>query len=111
MMLLLLLTATTANASNQFGFEYTGRLRPSDYLAAPNSNSRYDLFDSMKPIDASVNLRVGSDCGKINIDATLRSAFDGFIHADKYFKGMVTDIIGAAPMLTACYFSPTCAQS
>lgn len=57
-------------------------------------------------MDLGVNLGVGSDCGKINIDGTMHAAFGKFLNGD-YFKGLFTDILGSAPMLAACYMSPT----
>ena len=102
---------TDALAGN-FGFtgtdtsQWQGRLKPQDYLFAPNPEQRNDLFETLKPIDLGVNLAVGADCGKINIDGTLRAAFGKFLSGD-YFKGMATDILGSAPMLAACYMSPT----
>ena len=49
---------------------------------------------------------IGADCGKINIDGTLKAAFGKFLNGD-YFKGLGEDILGSAPMLAACYMSPT----
>jgi len=96
--------------SGGFGFgnggNYSARLKPQDYLFAPNPEVRNDLFETLRPVELGVNLAVGSDCGKINIEGTFRSTFGKFIGGD-YFKGMAQDIVGSAPMLAACYMSPT----
>ena len=90
------------------GSQYYTRtqIKPQDYLFAPNPEHRNDLFETLKPVDLGVNLGVGSDCGKINIDGTMHAAFGKFLNGD-YFKGLFTDILGSAPMLAACYMSPT----
>lgn len=101
-----------ALADGNFGFSggdsqrWQGRLKPQDYLFAPNPERRNDLFETLKPVDLGVNLAIGADCGKINIDGTLRAAFGKFLSGD-YFKGLANDILGSAPMLAACYMSPT----
>lgn len=97
--------------ADQFGFteapyQVNAHIRPKDYLFAPNNERKNDLFERLRPVDLSVNLGVGSDCGKINIDGTLRATFGKFLSGD-YFKGMAQDILGSAPMLAACYMSPT----
>jgi len=91
------------DAEYSFGFQ---KLKPQDYLYSPSPNSGQDLFDNLRPVEGNVNLSVGSDCGKINIDGTLRTAFRNVLDGN-YFKGMITDMIGGIPMMTACYMSPT----
>ena len=81
-------------------------LKPQDYLFAPNPERKNDLFETLRPAELGVDLGIGSDCGKINIDGTLKSAFGKFLSGD-YFKGMAQDILAGAPMLAACYMSPT----
>ncbi|MGK5086524.1 hypothetical protein WDW86_03105 [Bdellovibrionota bacterium FG-2] len=106
------MASASASAADSFGFSgnhdmrMQGRLKPQDYLYAPNPERRNDLFETLKPVDLGVNLAIGSDCGKINIDGTLRAAFGKVLNGD-YFKGMAQDILGSAPMLAACYMSPT----
>jgi hypothetical protein len=96
-----------SNSSNfSFGTGVSSRIRPQDYLYAPNPESRNDLFEQLKPVEASVNLGIGSDCGKINVEGTLKSTFGKVLSGD-YFKGLTEDILGSAPMLAACYMSPT----
>lgn len=97
--------------SSGFGFNQGATyaresLKPHDYLFAPNPERKNDLFETLRPIDLGVNLAVGSDCGKINIDGTLKATFGKFLSGD-YFKGLASDILGGAPMLAACYMSPT----
>src|ERR1035437_9041977 len=85
-------------SSYSFG---TGRLKPQDYLYGPHPEYKNDLFDGLRPVEASVNLGIGSDCGKINVEGTLRSTFGKVLSGD-YFKGLTQDILGSAPMLAAC---------
>ena len=102
--------ARAADAPGAFGFgsdvRYSARLKPQDYLFAPNPERRNDLFETLRPVDLGVNLGIGSDCGKINIEGTFHSTFGKFLSGD-YFKGVAQDILGSAPMLAACYMSPT----
>jgi hypothetical protein len=101
-------SAFAAESRFGFGSEYrvSGRLKPQDYLFAPHPERRNDLFDGLRPVDLGVNLAIGADCGRINIEGTLRAAFGKFLSGD-YFRGMADDILGSAPMLAACYMSPT----
>ena len=94
------------SSSDGSNFQGYAKLKPQDYLFAPSPEQRNDLFDGLKPVEASVNLGVGSDCGRINVEGTLRSTFGKVLNGD-YFKGLAQDIVGSAPMLTACYLSPT----
>lgn len=99
-----LFLAGSLASADQFGFR--AQLKPQDYLFAPNPERRNDLFDSLRPVDLGVDLAIGSDCGKINVEGTLRSTFGKVLSGD-YFKGLAQDILGSAPMLAACYMSPT----
>jgi hypothetical protein len=107
-----LILSGTAMADSSFGFgndgeiRYSARIKPQDYLYAPSTEHKNDLFDGLKPIEVGVDLAVGSDCGKINVEGTLRSTFGKVLSGD-YFKGLAQDILGSAPMLAACYMSPT----
>lgn len=93
-------------SSDGLNFQGYTRLKPSDYLFAPNPEMRNDLFENLKPVEASVNLGIGADCGRLNVEGTLRSTFGKVLGGD-YFKGLAQDILASAPMLTACYLSPT----
>ena len=99
------LTAWADTPSSGFSFG-TGKLKPQDYLYAPNPERNNELFESLKPVEAGVNLGIGSDCGKINIEGTFKSTFSKFLGGN-YFNGLAQDILGSAPMLAACYMSPT----
>jgi hypothetical protein len=89
-----------------YSYETTGRLKSQDYLFAPNPEQSNDLFDGLKPVEMGIDLGIGADCGKINVEGTLRSTFGKVLSGD-YFKGLTQDILGSAPMLAACYMSPT----
>jgi len=109
---LISLLITLPSMADGFGWGSDGvyradaHLKPQDYLFSPNPERKNDLFETLRPAELGVDLGVGSDCGKINIDGTLKSAFGKFLSGD-YFKGMAQDILAGAPMLAACYMSPT----
>ena len=113
LLVLIMVTFQNFAVADSFGwlgengsYRANAHLKPQDYLFAPNPERKNDLFETLKPVDLGVDLGVGSDCGKINIDGTLKSAFGKFLSGD-YFKGMAQDILAGAPMLAACYMSPT----
>ena len=84
----------------------SGRLSPSDYLLGSQEQYRDSIFDTQKPIDLNASIGVGSDCGKMNFQATLQSSLQNMLNA-KYFADIGKDILPGATMLTICYFSPT----
>lgn len=92
-------------AADQYSYGFQ-KFKPQDYLFGPNPNGNRDPFDGLRPIEANVNLAIGSDCGKINIAGSLAASFRKFFDGN-YFAGLMNNAIGAAPMMTACYFSPT----
>ena len=84
----------------------SGRLSPSDYLFGSQEQHGDPVFDNYKVVDLSATIGVGSDCGKISFDATLRNTLSKMIN-EKYFAQVGQDILGGIPMLTLCYMSPT----
>ena len=82
---------------------------PSDYLFGSYGKLKDPVFDKYRSIDLSLDLGVGSDCGRIDIKNTLKAAFQNVLD-EKYLEGMGRDILAASPMLLMSYFSPTWAS-
>ena len=95
-----------ASLTHAAEFNYSGRLSPNDYLFGSQEQHGDSIFDNAKPIDLSASIGVGSDCGKINFQATLQSTLDQIIKGG-FFGDIGKDILGKAPMLAICYMSPT----
>jgi hypothetical protein len=87
-------------------FHYSGRLSPSDYLFGSQEQHGDSIFDHAKPIDLSATVGWGSDCGRMNFNATLQSTLDQIIKGG-FFGNIGKDILPGIPMLTICYMSPT----
>lgn len=106
-LVLLILAMSMGWTPAQAASVYTsGRLRPSDYLFGSQPPRTDPFFDNYKPIDLSAKIGIGSDCGQMDIQATLNAAFDGMLKFD-YFKEAGLSILKAGPMLGICYMSPT----
>ncbi len=104
--LLYLSGALTHNRAHAAEVHYSGRLSPKDYLFGSQEKHSDSLFDNSKPIDLSASIGVGSDCGKMNFQATLQSSLQNMLDS-KYFASVGMSLIGSAPMLLLCYLSPT----
>lgn len=95
--------------ASDFDHRSTNEFSPSDYLFGSFGELEDLAFDQYQTIDLSVDLGVGSDCGRIDIKNTLKAAFQNVID-EKYLEGMGRNIIAASPMLLISYFSPTWAS-
>lgn len=84
----------------------TTRLSPNDYMFGSYGKRGDSIFDSATIVDLSVDLGIGSDCGKIDFKNTLKASVKSVLD-EKYLEGLGKNIIGSSPMLAACYFSPT----
>lgn len=87
-------------------FRYSGRLSPNDYLFGSQEQHGDSIFDNAKPIDLSASIGIGSDCGKINFEATLHSTITQLLDG-KFYGDLGQKLLGSAPMLSMCYMSPT----
>ena len=56
------------------------------------------VFDEYRTIDLSIDISLGSDCGRMDIRNTLKTAFKNVLD-EKYLEGMGRDILAASPML------------
>jgi len=106
-MLLLMIDAQVVIAADYRNYQKSGQLKSDDYLLK-SFNERHDpLFDgNPQIIDLGINLGIGSDCGRVDFEGTMKSTLKNLLDA-KYFGNVGQNIIAASPMLAACYMSPT----
>jgi hypothetical protein len=89
--------------ANDFGAYASNRIQPKDYFFKPMQSPQ----PKQKAIaNLDVDLGIGSDCGNMDIRSSLKGSLENILNKD-YFDQVGRDIIGAAPMLTVCYMSPT----
>lgn len=79
-------------------------LKPSDYLMRDHTR-RDRTFDDLKVVDLGFNVGLGSDCGKIKLDASLKASL-GKIFESNFLGNMGQDILDGSWMLIICYLSP-----
>ncbi len=104
--LILLIAHESAHADSRFRGRYSTRLSPEDYLMGSRGEHKDDLFDRSRVMDLGVDLRVGSDCGRIDFQGTLRSTLKNLLDS-RYFGSLGRNIVAGSPLLLACYMSPT----
>lgn len=106
LLLILALSAGWLPTAHAASLYTSGRLAPSDYLFGSQPPRSDPFFDNYKPIDLSAKVGIGSDCGQMDIQATLNATFQGMLDF-KYFEKAGLDIVRSGPMLLTCYMSPT----
>jgi hypothetical protein len=82
-------------------------LSPSDYLLKDRGDRNDRAFENRPAIELGANLTIGSDCGKVDFNSTLKATLKNLLDSKKYFEKVGMDILSASPMLLTCYFSPT----
>lgn len=103
-LLALFITSSHALYANGFDHSYRERLRPKDYMFHQADRR---LEPDVKRIgELDVDLGIGSDCGNLDIRSTLKGSLNNVLKSD-YFGNVGRNMMGAAPMLTICYMSPT----
>lgn len=95
-----------AQGSGELRYDKQTSFSPNDYLLKSRDDRRDAVFDRYQTIDLGVDLGVGSDCGRVDFQSTLRSSLNNMLDS-KYFGDLGKDIVAASPMLATCYFSPT----
>ncbi len=105
--MLLFLQANVTLAQEYKRYQKSTRLRADDYLQKSFNEHHDPLFDNAPQIiDLGVNLGIGSDCGKVNFEGTMKSTLKNLLDS-KYFGDIGRSIVAASPMLLTCYMSPT----
>lgn len=79
---------------------------PSDYLLKNRGIGGSSIFDEYRTIELGLDLSSGVDCGRLDLKGTLKSSVDKLLDKDM-FGNALEGIVGGAPLLTICYFSPT----
>lgn len=103
-----IMTLVVAIPSQAIGeFRHTTKLRSDDYFLKSRQDHKDPVFDEYKTVDLGATIGIGSDCGKINFESTLRSSFGNLLNAEKYFANLGRDILPNATLLGICYMSPT----
>ncbi len=88
-------------------YQRSGRLHSDNYQLKSFDEHTDPLFDkNPQIIDLGVNLGVGSDCGRVNFEGTMKSTLKNMLDA-KYFGDVGKNIMAGSPMLLTCYMSPT----
>ncbi len=104
--MILVLIAISLNASANYSYRHSSKLRPNDYLLNSRDRGKDPVFDGNATANLGVDLGIGSDCGRVDLKSTLRASLKNLLDA-QYFGDMGRDILAASPMLVTCYFSPT----
>lgn len=95
-----------AQNSGQLRYDQQTTFSPNDYLLKSRDNRQDEVFDRYQAVNLGVDLAIGSDCGRVDFQSTLRSSLSNMLDS-KYFGDLGKNIIAASPMLATCYFSPT----
>ena len=104
---LLFMQANVILAQDYKRYQRSGRFQPDDYLMKSFNEHHDPIFDNgTQVIDLGVNLGIGSDCGRVNFEGTMKSTLKNLLDS-KYYGDVGRNIIGASPMLLTCYMSPT----
>ena len=95
-----------ARADSRFQSRYSTRLSPEDYLMGSHGEHKDNIFERSRVIDLGVDLKIGSDCGRVDFAGTLRSTLKNLLDS-RYFGSLGRNIVAGSPLLLACYMSPT----
>ena len=104
---LLFMQANVILAQDYKRYQRSGRFQSDDYLMKSFNEHHDPIFDNgSQVIDLGVNLGIGSDCGRVNFEGTMKSTLKNLLDS-KYYGDIGKNIIAASPMLLTCYMSPT----
>lgn len=104
---LLIMYANVTLAKDYRRYQRSGRFQSNDYLMK-SFNERHDpIFENgSQVIDLGLNLGIGSDCGRVNFEGTMKSTLKNLLDS-KYYGDIGKNIMASSPMLLTCYMSPT----
>ena len=103
----LFMQANVILAQDYKRYQRSGRFKSDDYLMKSFNEHHDAVFDNgSQVIDLGLNLGIGSDCGRVNFEGTMKSTLKNVLDS-KYFGDIGKNIMGASPMLLTCYMSPT----
>ena len=97
---------SSANSFADLNYRNRTQISSDDYLFKDNRRRKDPAFENLQFADLGFSLGIGADCGKISLKSSLRASLKNFLNAG-YFGDIGRDILGASPMLLACYMSPT----
>lgn len=105
--LLLSIFGSANSYAQNYSNSQSTRFRSQDYLLKSFNDENDKLFNETdQVIDLGANMGIGSDCGRVNFEGTLKSSLKNLLDA-KYFGDLGKNIMAASPMLLTCYMSPT----
>ena len=105
--IVLFMQATVILAQDYKRYQRSGRFQSDDYLMKSFNEHHDPIFDNRaQVIDLGLNLGIGSDCGRVNFEGTMKSTLKNLLDS-KYYGDVGKNIIAASPMLLTCYMSPT----
>jgi len=106
LILILLSVPILVNAQTS-NYMYRSKLDANDYLLGDRAPKRDAVFEGQERYaKVDVNLGIGSDCGRVSFQNTLKAALKNVLDT-KYFAQVGQDIVAGAPMLALCYYSST----
>ena len=104
---LLFMQANVILAQDYKRYQRSGRFQSDDYLMKSFNEHHDSIFDNgSQVIDLGLNLGIGSDCGRVNFEGTMKSTLKNLLDS-KYYGDIGKNIIAASPLLLTCYMSPT----
>ncbi len=96
-----------AKAQDYRRYQKSERFRSSDYLMKSFNDENDAIFNrGTQVVDLGLNLGIGSDCGRVNFEGTMRSTLQNMLDS-KYFGDLGRNVVASSPMLLTCYMSPT----
>jgi hypothetical protein len=99
--IILVLITFSSNASANYNYRHSSKLRPNDYLLNSRDRGKDPVFDGNATANLGIDLGIGSDCGRVDLKSTLRASLKNLLDA-QYFGDMGRDILAASPMLVTC---------
>ena len=103
----LILLIVTLICSRAYSNNYSFSTSPGDYLFKDRTQKGVTDFDEYRTIELGIDLSSGVDCGRLDLKGTIKTSIDKVLDKDM-FGNALENIVGGAPMLSICYFSPTC---